>query len=263
MLPLFRTLALFAVAGYSALPGAWWHAPIIRRHDVADSAYLLAAARIKGLVHIDLSAKPEVGDGEGTLVAPQWVLTAAHIAEVVKLGHHVSAGGERVAVDRICMHPGRNETPPRDIALFHLAAPVRAEQPVPLYRASDELDKLIWVVGYGDTGDGVTGPTLSDRRIRAATNRVDEVRPTWLIFAFDAPGTPRATPLEGISGPGDSGGPAYIEVQGQPYIAGVSSRQDIGPTNGKEGRYSVREMYTRISTHAAWIDSTMAGATCR
>lgn len=258
-----RASILVAATAVSLLSGAERVPRIVRRHDVGDSVYLAAAARIKGLVHINLSTKPAVGDGEGTLVAPQWVLTAAHVAEVVTLGHTVSVGGEQVAVDRICMHPGHQGTPPRDIALLHLAAPIRSEEAVPLYRAPDELDKLIWVAGYGDNGDGMTGATVSDRRTRAATNRVDEVRPTWLIFAFDPPGSRRSTALEGISGPGDSGGPAYIEVQGRPHVAGVSSRQDIGPTNGKEGRYGVREMYTRVSTHAAWIDATMAGATCR
>ena len=53
---------------------------------------------IRGLVHIDLSNKPTVGDGEGTLVAPQWVLTAAHVAEVVRIAHLVSVGTEKMLV---------------------------------------------------------------------------------------------------------------------------------------------------------------------
>jgi secreted trypsin-like serine protease len=88
---------------------------------------------------------------------------------------------------------------------------------------------------------------------------------------FRKPDDPRTTPLEGISGPGDSGGPAFITVNGKPCIAGVSSNQRIelsGPPpkdgspggNGEDvqGRYGVTEVYTRVSKYVSWIRQTMS-----
>jgi hypothetical protein len=237
-------------------------ARIIRRHDVADSVYLAAAARIHGLVHLNLSSRPDLGDGEGTLITPQWVLTAAHVAVEMRAGKTVTVGEDLVQVDRICRHPAWRDGGPQDIALLHLRRPTTADRPVPLYRRTDEADRILWVAGYGDKGDGLIGPTGHDRRVRAATNRVDEASANWLKFIFDPPGSSRTTPLEGISGPGDSGGPGYLEEHGELRVAGVSSGQDDGPSGGREGRYGVREFYTRVSTHLGWLDSTMAAPTC-
>lgn len=257
-----RIVSLLSAATVASVVTPASRPGIIRRHDVADSVYLQAATQLRGLVHIDLSTKPTVGDGEGTLVAPQWVLTAAHVAAEVKTGHQVTLGDTRRSVDRVCMHPDAAGDPPSDLALLHLAAPLTGAAVVPLYRGTDEVSQVVWIGGYGDNGDGRGGPVVADRRVRAATNRVDEVTSHWMIFAFDPPGSPRATPLEGISGPGDSGGPAYLVAGGQWFVAGVSSRQDIGPTGGKQGRYGVRELYARVSTNTRWIDATMAGGTC-
>jgi hypothetical protein len=57
----------------------------------------------------------------------------------------------------------------------------------------------------------ITPRSQEDRRLRAATNRVEKADGPFLQFRFDAPEDPNVTDLEGISGPGDSGGPAYIE----------------------------------------------------
>jgi secreted trypsin-like serine protease len=82
----------------------------------------------------------------------------------------------------------------------------------------------------------------------------------YLVWGFENPGSePDAvTRLEGISGPGDSGGPALINVAGEYLIVGISSGQSTGATNGLEGRYGVTEYYTRVSTYADWIADTIS-----
>jgi hypothetical protein len=57
----------------------------------------------------------------------------------------------------------------------------------------------------------ITPRSQEDRRLRAATNRVEKADGPFLQLRFDAPEDPNVTDLEGISRPGDSGGPAYIE----------------------------------------------------
>ncbi len=56
---------------------------------------------------------------------------------------------------------------------------------------------------------------------------------------------------------GDSGGPAYIEINGQLYLAGVASRMTKNNRvmeNGKEQYYCTKDMiYTFVPTQMAWI----------
>jgi hypothetical protein len=130
---------------------------------------------------------------------------------------------------------------------------------------------VVTFVGRGATGTGLTGQQLEDRRLRAATNRVESTLDVFpmtsargqypaegfqLRFRFDAPGDPNVTALEGISGEGDSGGPAYITRDGVLYVIGVSSGQDPRPT--KLGRYGVFEFYVRVSHFADWIRDNIA-----
>lgn len=99
------------------------------------------------------------------------------------------------------------------------------------------------------------GPVRRDRVLRATNNVVDRAVESFLVFDFDAP--PDGADLEGISGPGDSGGPAYlVKPDGTIFVAGVSSGQDSRKT-GKEGVYGVTEYYARVSSYAGWIDSVM------
>jgi secreted trypsin-like serine protease len=61
--------------------------------------------------------------------------------------------------------------------------------------------------------------------------------------------------LEGISGPGDSGGPALIGRNNELYIVGISSNQE--GEGHKKGTYGVIEYYTRISSYYNWLVKTM------
>ncbi|MGH7860532.1 MAG: hypothetical protein ACREQY_24640, partial [Candidatus Binatia bacterium] len=53
---------------------------IIIRHDRDDSRYRELAADYPQLVHMNTEEPGQPPDGEGALVGPNWVLTAAHIA---------------------------------------------------------------------------------------------------------------------------------------------------------------------------------------
>jgi hypothetical protein len=74
---------------------------IIIRHDRPDAAYLELGERYgHAVAHVEERA-------EGTLVAPRWVLTAAHVIEASGPfdAPYVILGGERYAVERIVLHP--------------------------------------------------------------------------------------------------------------------------------------------------------------
>jgi hypothetical protein len=137
-----------------------------------------------------------------------------------------------------------------DIALVKLGEPVPAVEPLRIYRDTDEAGKTIVFVGFGGTGTGESGPQRPEDGLkRGATNLVDRADRDWLYFDFDAPAS--ATELEGISGPGDSGGPAILDAGGASYVIGVSV---YGKPGGRgRGTYGAEEGYTRVSTHAGWI----------
>ncbi len=227
---------------------------IIRRHDVPDSLYIQLGRRYASLVHLNIPVPEGAADGEGTLIAPRWVLTAAHVAAEIGPGHLVAVADQSYRVDSVIRHPEWDDGP-NDIALLHLERAVHGVRPARLYRASDEADRVLVLVGYGDVGTGISGPTANDRLVRGATNRVDVASDFWLKMVFDPPESSRTTRLEGVSGPGDSGGPAYVDGDGAEVVVGVSSGQSTRATGGKLGRYGVTDFYTRVSRYVPWIES--------
>jgi hypothetical protein len=222
---------------------------IVIRHDRPDASYVQLAR--------DFKAYGDVVGAGSTLIAPRWLLTAGHVArEIGPYNAVATVNGRQVAIDRVIFHPEYVKAGLRgrsDLALLRLAEPVRDVEPIPLYRAKDEAGQVVTFIGRGRTGTGETGPTGEDGKLRGATNRLERADETSVYFEFDSPET--ATDLEGISGPGDSGGPALLKVKGKLAVAGVSSA-NIG--NGKGlCRYGTTEVYARVSTALEWIEETM------
>ena len=233
----------------SALMALAPRATIVRRHDRPDSLYLALGAKY-----------PAVGTvgrrGDGTLIAPTWVLTAAHIAADLDTSRvRVRFGGREYAVRRAVVHPDWRELGPHDVGLLELTEPVTGVEPLALYEGHDEVGKTAVMVGHGDVrpDGGRGGEWIRDGRARAATSVVRGVDEGRLVFRFDEP--PKGTELQGAPGRGDSGGPALIDVAGRPVIAGVSSAGFDG-TNGP-GTYGAVDHFTRVSEHLDWIRGAM------
>jgi secreted trypsin-like serine protease len=246
MLRLRYSLLAF-VAGLLALTAST--PAIVIRHDRPDARYLELAKGFK--------AYGDVVEAGSTLIDPHWLLTAAHVAvEISPYTSFAMINGRRHTIDRIVIHPdyfkprGQGR---RDIALLRLATPVQGVEPVQLFRSQDEIGHIVTFFGRGQTGNGQTGPTGEDGKMRGATNRLEQADDTSVSFVFDRP--ENATDLEGISGPGDSGGPALVKVNGKWAILGISS----GNRGAGKGpcRYDTTEIYARVSTAADWIEKTM------
>jgi hypothetical protein len=241
---LFRGLATLIIALVSHPASA-----IVTRHDRDDARYVALGAQFPAAVTV-------LPDGSGVLIAPNWVLTAGHVARgVAKRSPRVEIDGREHEVARVFVHPKWQEMGPHDVGLLQLTSLAQRVTPAELYTADDEVGQVVTFVGRGDTGTGLTGPQTADGKKRGATNRVESADDDWIIFNFDEGDD--ATDLEGVSGPGDSGGPALLIREGKVYTLGVSVFSD-GRGKGP-GRYGVLEGYTRVSTHRGWIESIVSG----
>lgn len=254
--PRARILAT-ACIGALLMPGG--ASPIVTRHDVADARFQELAKEFPSLATLR-SADGEVIHGQGTLIDARWVLTAAHVAAELAAGDLAEVGPRRVRIARVIKHPSWTRVADLkvDIALIRLESPIAEVAPAELYRATDESGLDVVFAGRGSVGTGLTGPERDDWLLRAAQNRVISAEGPFLGFRFDAPGDPGVSELEGISGPGDSGGPAFALRDGRLYVIGVSSWQDSRPTQRQQGRYGVIEYYTRVSFFHEWIVGVMA-----
>lgn len=240
--------AAFVAATITSAPAP----AIVIRHDKDAAQYLADAGKYPAVI--------DLGGVAATVIAPQWVVTAAHAMEELEdqplNDWSVTIGGRELSFDKVILLPDRargSVNSDFDLALVHLAQPTDV-RPIPLYRWSDEASRRGTIIGRGATATGNSNrdQIQRDGQLRAATNVIDGAFEHSLVTIFNAP--PRATDLEGTPGPGDSGGPLLIERDGQHYLAGIVS------FNAREHAefYDSLHAYSRISSHRAWIEQVMA-----
>lgn len=248
---------------------------IVIRDDVDDSKYRVPASEFPALVDMP-------GEGHGVLIAPQWVITAAHAIMWQSEIKHVVLNGISRDVERLVVHPGYKKPPQElldhalatwdwtlftvllassdDIALLKLAQPATDVSPVALYKGDDEFGQIVKIIGKGATGTGVTGYDFTDSHrteLRRAYNKVTSAHGRWFCYAFDRPS--EALPLEGGSGSGDSGGPVLIQADEDWLLAGLTSwTAPQGARTSRPGLYGQISCNVRLGHYREWIESVIS-----
>ena len=213
---------------------------ILIRADRDDAEYLELATRYPSAVTL--------GTGiEGVLIAPRWVLTTAHAAMLLqgaKLRPPLVLGGKPNAVQQAFIHPGWKQGTEADIALLLLKDAVTGVEASPVRPDADEIDETVFIVGHGETGRIGQAGRRTDGRRRAAINTVEAVTPATLRLRLKA--ADEASDLQGAATLSERGAPAFLERMGRLSVVGLFS--------ASEGDWQV---FTRVSTYAAWIDEAM------
>lgn len=267
-----RFLLLVVLLAASSTAGA-----IVIRDDVDDAAYRMPASEFPALVDIP-------GEGHGVLIAPQWVITAAHTITWQSEVTQVVIEGVSRDVERLVIHPGYTKLPQGlidqalasgegilavvqiassdDIALIKLKQAVTDVAPVAFFTGSDETGLVVKIIGKGATGTGATGHDLRGphrTELRRAFNTITSAHGRWFCYLFDEPTS--ALPLEGKTGSGDSGGPVLVQVDDQWLLAGLAA---WGVIHGdlraaRPGLYGQITCNVRLNHYREWIDSVLSG----
>jgi len=212
----------------------------------------------------------------GTLVAREWVVTAAHcmlgenwrklrvvLGELDRGDQFETENREELNIEKVIVHQGfEPETFHNDIALIKLERSVSLEVHTPACLPETKFFKHIpggtevWVAGWGKVREQGVGMAakLKEVSLRTVSNQVCEA--SFKEAGFDYIVTEKMVCAGGEKGKdgcqGDSGGPLVaIGEQGETTLMGIVS---WGEGCGRKGIYGV---YTKVASLRGWLDSKM------
>ena len=267
------------------------------RHDISPQSYeaLLDGHESVGSVW---SGDIDSGVGEsgsGTLIASDWVLTAAHVVEGAT--SRFVLNNQAYEATEVVIHPewdGRVFNG-HDMALIRLDRPVLETAPAAYSTQADPIGEVATFVGYGQSGDGLTGRVGETGTINAGQNTLDAVGSDfWFLlddsllmadFDYEFPlditqsdnnalgqtqiptalsgsthinrmGSADPLPLEALPGGGDSGGGVFIDVDGEQVLIGTVSMTLSWDGSNNSG-YTDMVGIVSLASAEDWIQSTV------
>jgi hypothetical protein len=262
---------------------------LVARHALiaALAAPLSALALVGGVGPSPSSAdSPWVGVGSlsvngslftATLIAPGYVLTAAHVvtgAEPAKIRFQLNAGSSQtISASQVFIHPGYNgrtsdnvpgdPTVHSDLAIIKLSSDVPFNVPVCQIFTGSLLNRDLNFVSFGgSTTTRTTGENMVDRIYVDGAGT-----PQTYLFDYDGPdlssnwlgagtlGENREAALVG----GDSGSAAFVNVNGQWKLAGINTFR-VTVALGTRGIVGTGGGGVILSSFLPWVTSVLTTA---
>ncbi len=193
----------------------------------------------------------------GSLIAPTWVLSAAHCwmdplteKDTIAVGSYALDQQHHHAIKRVIVHPDYNSsTDDHDIALFELVEPVTTVPPILLdHNLALEPKTPSWVAGWGtiQLGSQQVEPDLLEVLVPLVDSTVcniayrNAITENMLCAGY----------MEGgkDSCQGDSGGPLISTHHGQTVQIGIVSWGEGCALQGYPG------VYTKVQNYIPWIE---------
>jgi secreted trypsin-like serine protease len=235
------------------------------------------------------------GPASGVLIAPQYVLTAAHNVydAGVKKPAQITFNGVAYTIStdaQVRVHPDYTSQNPvkdftaGDIAVIKLDSPVTGITPVTRYFGTDEIGKQVVHKGFGarnGNNNGKIGYNVVDGtanqlntlnfKVILTQENITNATPLCLITDYDD-GTAignslnaigsvsTAMPNELVVTAGDSGGGLCVRTNKGLRLVGIAvdlAGQDSDANLERENVYGRVSSYTRVSTYKDWIDSNL------
>ncbi|XP_012283089.1 trypsin-1 isoform X14 [Orussus abietinus] len=196
----------------------------------------------------------------GTIVANQWVLSAAHCmgypTSMVKVragSAYTASGGSLHAVEKVIVHEKYGTTPygvpKNDVALMRLKEPLELDntrKAISLFEQNEEAEVGAYsvITGWGVTSQGGSSPSVlqtvqvpivSKKKCSEAYSRYGGIPPGQICAAYPEGGKDACQ--------GDSGGPLAINGR----LAGIVSWGNGCAKPGWPG------VYTEVASYRDWI----------
>ncbi|MGK7927961.1 MAG: trypsin-like serine protease [Spirulina sp.] len=225
-----------------------------------DGAYPWMAALVRANDANNVSAQ----FSGGTLIASQWILTAAHSVDGLNPGdvevllgtNSLGSGGTRHSVAEIILNDQYNPaTFEADLALLRLETPITGVTPLELVGFEDPYNQASagipsTAIGWGALSDGgpsatrlyeVEVPIVSNQTANHPQSYNGDITDNMLAAGLPEGGKD--------SSQGDSGGPLIIREGDRDIQVGIVS---FGIGSARPNFYGI---YTRVSAFTDWIDN--------